>query len=117
MRKIHSPLMLIFLLVAGFFIAGCNKVAPPVSVSKRDSVFGQGIVVVVTNTSADHLHEVEVVITSPDNEVKTFNTPTLKPHDSIDVGWAKLDGWPIPEGSSVQVSCKGFLASSGPWKI
>ena len=90
---------------------------PPVTVSQRDSVVGQGIVIGVTNTSDDYLHEVVVEITSPAGETRQFAMATLNPHESVNVGWLKLDGWPIPEGSEVSVSAKGFMMASGPWRM
>ncbi len=82
---------------------------PPVSIGKKESVVGQGMVITITNTSAEHLHEVIVDIVSPAGEAKQFSMPTLSPHESVNVGWLKLDGWPIPEGSEVSVSCKGYV--------
>ncbi len=78
---------------------------------------GQGLVVTVTNTSEEFLHDVTITIESPSNEVKKHFEATLKPHDSVDIGWLKLEGWPIPEGSKVTVSCKGFLRPAGPWTV
>ncbi len=90
---------------------------PPISLGKKESLVGQGMVISVTNTSDDHLHEVVLDIESPEGETKQFSIPTLNPHESTSVGWLKLDGWPIPEGSSVKVSCKGYMMSVGPFKL
>ncbi len=81
---------------------------PPISISKKESVVGQGLVVSVTNTSDEHLHDVIVSITSPAGETKQYVMAALGPHESVNVGWLKLDGWPIPVGSEVAVSCKGY---------
>ncbi len=81
---------------------------PPVSIGKKESAVGQGMVISVTNTSEEHLHDVIVDIKSPAGESKQFTMATLAPHESVNVGWLKLDGWPIPEGSEVSVTCKGF---------
>lgn len=98
-------------------LATACQLQPPISLSARESLAGQGLVVIVTNTSDEFLHDVTVTIKSPDNEVKKHFEATLEPHDSINVGWLKLEAWPIPEGSTVTVSCKGFLRPIGPWKI
>ncbi len=81
---------------------------PPVSIGKKESAVGQGIVVSITNTSEEHLHDVIMSITSPAGETKQYTMATLDPHQSVNVGWLKLDGWPIPVGSEVSVSCKGY---------
>ncbi len=87
---------------------------PPISIGKKESMVGQGMVITVTNTSDEHLHDVAVDILSPTGEARQFTIPTLDPHESVNIGWLKLDGWPIPEGSEVSVSCKGYaLAVSG----
>ncbi len=88
---------------------------PPISVGKKESVVGQGLVITVTNTSEEHLHDVLVKIVSPAGETKELAIPTLTPHESVNVGWLKLDGWPIPAGSEVTVSAKGYGKPSGPW--
>ena len=91
--------------------------APPVSIGKKDSLLGQGAVIVITNTSDEHLHDVTVEIESPSGEVRRYVEPTLDPHDSMTVGWLKLEGWPIPEGAEVTVSCKDYPLSAGPFKV
>jgi len=109
------PPLLTSLTVLALCLGAC-ALTPPVSVSYRDSIAGQGIVLAVTNTSAEFLHEVTVTIKSPGGEVKTYFIPTLEPHESVNVGWLKLDGWPVPEGSEVTVSCKGYALDAGPFK-
>jgi len=93
-------------------LAACAR-EPPISVGKKESVVGQGVVLTITNTSDEHLHEVLVKIVSPAGETKEHAIPTLTPHESVNVGWLKLDGWPIPQGSSVSVKCKGFALAAG----
>lgn len=110
------PAMPTVLALCALSLSACN-LQPPISVGQRESLVGQGIVLAVTNTSGDYLHEVTVTIESPTGEVKTFSTPTLEPHQSISVGWLKLEGWPIPSGSKVSVACKGYLMSSGPFTV
>ena len=90
---------------------------PPISLGKKESAVGQGMVVSLTNTSEDHLHEVMLDIESPAGETKQFSIPTLNPHETVNVGWLKLEGWPIPEGSKVTVSCKGYALSVGPLQL
>ena len=36
--------------------------------------------------------------------------------ESVNVGWLKLEGWPIPPGSKATVKAKGFPLASGPWQ-
>jgi len=103
-------------ILAAVVVTAC-QLQPPISLTARESLAGQGMVVIVTNTSDEFLHDVTVTIESPAKETKKHFVATLDPHDSINVGWLKLEGWPIPEGSTVTVSCKGFLRPAGPWEI
>lgn len=112
----HSRSRAIATVVAACFVLMLTACAlePPISIGKKESAVGQGIVVSMTNTSDEHLHDVVVDIKSPTGEAKQFTMATLSPHESINIGWLKLDGWPIPEGSDVSVSCKGYaMAVSG----
>ncbi len=97
-------------------LSACG-IAPPISIGQKESTVGQGIVISLTNTSDKHLHEVVVDIESPDGEAKQFVIPTLTPHESFNLGWMKLDGWPIPKGSRVKVSAKDFAMAVGPQKL
>lgn len=116
MKHPFPALRLLALCLTLMVFVGC-ALKPPVTVERRDSAMGQGIVVEITNTSDQFLHEVVVRIESPQGEKKMWSTATISPHDTISVGWLKLDGWPIPEGSKVSVESKGFVMPSGPWTL
>lgn len=90
---------------------------PPISLGKKQSLVGQGMVISITNTSDEYLHDVKLDIVSPTGEAKSYTIATLEPHESMNVGWLKLDGWPIPEGSKVTASCKGYALSIGPLEL
>ncbi len=107
------PLRPLWVAIACLLVAAC-ALKPPISIGKKESAVGQGIVISLTNTSDEHLHDVIVSIESPEGETKQFVIPTLGPHESVNVGWLKLEGWPIPPGSEVSVTAKGFqMAVSG----
>ncbi len=108
----HRALLIALLCLT---LGACNA-KPPVSVTVTESMVGQGLVLTVTNTSDEFLHDVAVSIESPAGELKKFFSASLAPHDAVKVGWLKLDGWPIPEGSEVEVSAKGYVLPAGPWK-
>lgn len=97
-------------------LTACDSLEPPVTVTQRESAVGQGQVLEITNTSDKFLHELRVHIESPEGEVKEYFEAALEPHGSLSVGWLKLEGWPIPVGSTVTVSAKGYPMTSGPWK-
>ena len=112
--SLRSRAPLALLVCLAFALTACAK-EPPISVGRKESLVGQGLVLTVTNTSDEYLHEVRVKIVSPEGEAKELQIPTLAPHESINVGWLKLDGWPIPEGSEVTVTARGYGRPSGPW--
>ncbi len=103
----HSKSLLLTAACLALVLTAC-ALKPPISIGKKESAVGQGIVVSITNTSDEHLHDVIVSITSPAGENKQYVEATLSPHESVNVGWLKLDGWPIPVGSEVAVTAKGY---------
>ncbi len=112
-RAVRSPARTVAIVSLSLLVTAC-ALKPPISIGKKESAVGQGIVVTLTNTSDEHLHDVIVSIESPEGESKQYVMPTLSPHESVNVGWLKLEGWPIPPGSKVSVTAKGFqMAVSG----
>lgn len=95
-------------------LTGCG-LKPPVQVELRESRVGQGWVAEVTNTSEEFLHELRIRIQAPGGEAREYFEASLEPYETLSVGWLKLEGWPIPEGSRVTVKAKGYLLASGPW--
>lgn len=89
------------------WITAC-QVQPPISVGQRESKMGQGTVVILTNTSEAALSNVRVRVEGPDGEVKEHFQSTLAAKEVLEVGWLKLDGWPIPPGAKVAVQVEGY---------
>lgn len=110
-QRIVVPVVFLALL-----LTACDKLEPPVTVAQRESAVGQGQVIEITNTSDEFLHELRVRIESPEGEVKEYFAASLEPHRTLKVGWLKLEGWPIPQGSVVTVGAKGYVKTSGPWR-
>lgn len=100
------------LALLALLLYGC-QLSPPVSISERESLVGQGQVIRITNTSDRVLREVRVRITGPDGgEAHEHFEPRLDPGAELEVGWLKLDGWPVPKGAGVAVSAKGYALSA-----
>lgn len=99
-----------FVCLAAFWLVACEQLQTPVSVGQRDSVLGQGKVLLITNTSDAALQEVRVRIEG-EGEVKEYFESSLGPKEVLQVGWAKLDGWPIPEGAKVSVTADGYAVA------
>lgn len=102
-------------LVLGLASTGCcvclpqGWQAPPLSVAQRDSLWGKGKVLIITNTSDKHLHELRIKVVGAGGKdvVQVMVAPTLKPHDTIEVGWLEL-AEKIEPGDTVTISCLGY---------
>jgi hypothetical protein len=81
-----------------------------VTISYRDSIVGVGRVIGITNTSAHHLYNVNVVCRNFE-EVSSASvqaTSHLWPGGSVEVGWMEFGNW-IPEpGETVEVYCDDY---------
>lgn len=97
------------LFLASLLFVACKGLAPPLAVGHDTSLVGNGIVLTLTNTSDEHLHEIAVEIEAPDGETKRVVFPTLEPHESTRLGWLRLDGWPIPEGAKVKIRVRDYV--------
>ena len=106
--KKGALLLLLSLLATGCTFKGAT---PPLLISKRESMIGQGVVFVVTNTSDTPLHGVAVTVTDPDGKSHSLYKQTVDAHDSFDVGWLELKEWNPPINSKLHVSVDGYPAS------
>lgn len=98
----------ILVCLAAFWLVACEQLQPPVSVGQRDSAVGQGKVILITNTSDAPLQEVRVRVEGADGEAREHFEASLGAKEALQVGWLKLDGWPIPEGAKVSVTADGY---------
>lgn len=89
----------------------CSKVIdpPPIEITFRDSLIGAGKIVRIANTSNEPISEIEVELTAPNGDERTFVQESLDGYGSFEVGWKKLGGWEIPAGTEVSVRIKGNL--------
>lgn len=105
-------LNLVGLALLTLLLAAC-QLSPPVSISERESLVGQGQVIRVTNTSDRILREIRVRVTGPDGgEAHEHFESRLGPGEELEVGWLKLEGWPVPKGASVSVTAKGYTLAA-----
>lgn len=110
-KRNHRRQAFYYPLVALLLAVACGGWNPPIAIGQRDSLAGQGLVLTLTNTSDEYLHQISVSITAPDGEEKVAVIETLEPHGSENVGWLRLEGWPIPAGAEVEVSVHDFRGS------
>lgn len=88
---------------------GLELSAPPLELSTRDSLVGAGKIVRIANISNEEITAVEIEITSPEGESRSFSQATLNAYETLEIGWKKLGGWQIVPGSEVTVRAAGFL--------
>jgi hypothetical protein len=92
------------------FTAGCGLVDPvPIDITFRDSLVGAGKIVQLENTSNEPVEGIEVLITAPAGDSRSFTLEELGPYTSFEIGWKKLGGWEIPVGAQVEVRARGHL--------
>jgi hypothetical protein len=90
---------------------GCNVSIekPPIEVAHRDSLIGAGKIIQVKNTSNETLEKIEIRISSPSGEERTYTEETLGAYETFELGWKRLGGWEIQSGFEVSVRCKGYV--------
>lgn len=112
-RNISVGLVLVVVPV----LLGCSQFAnpimkPPVVVSVRDSLVSRGKVLIITNTSKEHLHQVQVsVAANPSRDLperKAVVAEALSPHQQTQVGWLELADRPLVAGDRVSISCHEY---------
>jgi hypothetical protein len=86
---------------------------PPLSVVVRPAVLGAlGKVVIITNTSDKTVHQISVSLTDPKDSRNNVDEKvvalSLKPDESIEVGW--MQDYGFRSGEKVIVRAKGFLS-------
>jgi len=60
--------------------------------------------------SDSYLHECTIEISAPSGQhygPKVFAV-TIKPHESVEVGWLELNNWVIAPGERVTLSARGY---------
>ena len=105
-----GPLMSLMLL-------GCSNFAnpvmqPPVVVSVRDSLVNRGKVLIITNASGEHLHQVQVFVAANSAhgapEKKAVVAESLEPHRQVQVGWLELGDRNLLVGDRGSVTCHEY---------
>lgn len=116
MRTITAFGLLAIALVA---IASCDgsgafsvKVQPPITITYRESLFGIGSVIQLTNDSAHHLYNVKVNCRNFDENVSASvkAADELGPGEVVEVGWLEFEAWIPVAGEIVEVTCDDYLA-------
>ena len=95
-------------------VTGCGSLSqsPPVTVSVRNSLVNRGKVLIITNTSDNHLRQLEVAVSANSSNGLAGTTvvvaASLSPHKSIEVGWLELGNRELGVGDDVVLNCRGY---------
>jgi hypothetical protein len=108
MRR-HLRLLALALSLLPLAACGITPAAPPVEISHRDSLVGQGEIVQIKNTSNQTLADVHVELRAPNGESRSFVEESIDSYSTLEVGWKRLGGWKVPPGSKVSVGARGYL--------
>ena len=105
--------LLVLLFVAPLAL-GCGKSAlpPPVTIQCRDSIWGHGKVVVITNASNHHLYNVRVTGRNFEqvSSASVRATNHLAPGATVEVGWLEFAAWVPQSGESIEVHADDYAA-------
>lgn len=114
-RAILSGASMLVILVA----LGCNEnggsvlpnPVPPVAITYRDSVWGAGKVVQVTNNSSHHLYNVKVVGRNAreNSSASVKATDHLRPDETVEVGWLEFESWTPAPGETIEIYCDDYF--------
>lgn len=101
------------LLVGCLVSPGCKQSAssPPLNVTFRASILGQGQVAVVKNNSSHHLYNLKVVgrNSQKGTSASVRVTDHLSPGATTEVGWLEFERW-IPEpGETLEFYADDYL--------
>lgn len=93
-------------------ISGCGTTVlpPPVTISYRPSLIGQGQVVVLSNNSNHHLYNVKVVGRSfkDGSSASVKASDHLSPGSWVQVGWLEFESWTPRPGESIEVYADNY---------
>ena len=84
--------------------------APPLAFHYRKAqIPGKGLVAGIENTSpGETLSDFVIKISSKEDQRSYRIGKTLRPEDSMTVGWVELDGWKLKEDDQLSISCEQY---------
>jgi hypothetical protein len=89
---------------------GSAKPDLPLGVAWRNSRLGEGLVLIVTNESDQHLHGVTITMRAPDGQETRRIISTIAPHATMEIGWMELSPWVIVSGETATFNHPDFKA-------
>ncbi len=100
-------------------LAGCGQLSsPPVAVAYRESMLGNGLVLIITNASSDvSLIHVGVRTERPGDATReALISPSLGPGETVEAGWLELrqrsdtsaDQAAITPGTKVEIFARDY---------
>lgn len=102
--------------VIAFLLPGCSSSKPgpppPLKASFRKAqIPTRGMVAGLNNSSSSESIKVETVFVQgkDENEERSYRMDaTIRPRDSISIGWVELDGWKLKSGDKLRIRCDGY---------
>ncbi len=103
----NKRLILVTLLLGTLACGGLTE-PPPLELSYRDSLMGAGKIVQIKSLHTEPLKDLVVTLKNPAGESRDYKQVSLAPNEAFEIGWKKLGGWEIVEGTEIEVRCEGF---------
>ncbi|MEO1851320.1 MAG: hypothetical protein ABGX71_12215 [Methyloprofundus sp.] len=91
--------------------SGVGITPVPIEAYARPSIFGQGQVAGLKNSTGKTLHNVKISLFEADGKmIKGAVREQWPPGESMELGW--LEGWKINKGTRLKASASGYFPKS-----
>ncbi len=100
--------LFVLTVLLGTLACGGLTESPPLDLSYRDSLMGAGKIVQIKSLHTEPLTDLQVTLKNPAGETREYKQVSLAPSEAFEIGWKKLGGWEIVEGTEIEVRCEGF---------
>jgi hypothetical protein len=83
---------------------------PPLALTVRVSMAGNGKVLRVTNTSSRPIHRVRLSVPNRQDHYERVIADTIQPHDTIEFRWME-SGFALEKGMQIELRASGYEGS------
>jgi hypothetical protein len=96
--------------IIGCVLHGQAVSKPPLAVSVRHSIAGNGKVLRITNTSNGPIHQVRLSVPNRQDHYERVVADTIQPHDTIEFVWMESD-FALEKGMLIELRASGYEGS------
>jgi hypothetical protein len=96
--------------VIGYVVHGQAASKPPLAVTVRHAMVGNGKVLRITNTSNEPIHQVRLSLANRQDHYERVIADTIQPHDTIEFAWQE-SGFALEKGMRIELRASGYDGS------